>query len=116
MDTTAILQEAEKQGKLAFTEFVGSLQNEWDNLPLNVKEQAKNAIQRLAQAKALRLAGLSSASVLTADDERIMLSLLDDVNVYGKLTLKQLAISAVDNVLMKALEMAGSVLRRLIGL
>jgi hypothetical protein len=95
---------------------VGSLQLEWDKLPANVKTHAENAVKRLAQAKALRLAGLSSETVLTPNDERMMLALLANVSVYGKLTLKELAISSVNNVLMKALEFAGSALRKLIGL
>lgn len=116
MDTDALLKEAEVLGKSAFVDLVGSLQNEWDKLPPHVKTQCESAVRRLAQAKAMRLAGLSSETVLTPADEKMMLALLANVNVYGKITLKQLAVSQVENVLMKALEFAGSALRKLIGL
>jgi hypothetical protein len=116
MDLEGLEAEALNAGKLAFADVVGALQNEYDALPPSLREAVKEAAEGEARARVMQLAGVDPSGMVTAAKRGHWKATLANVKVGGRIALYQVIVHTVDNVLMSLLTLAGTALRKVLGL
>lgn len=114
MDLEAIGAEASRLSQLAIVELVGDLAGEYDRIPESVQSILPTCAELVAKQKLMLLAGMDPSRVILPADYAAAIAVLKNIEVFGKIKVDKLLETTVDSVIMKALTLAGSLLRSLL--